>query len=93
MISALLLSLALNSCATTDTENAGVTESPFHDKAYFPVYESHTRDYDIIQNFLTNLKISTTLIDQDFVDAFSDRYEKIFKEKNKFIKAPERNTA
>ncbi len=82
IILGLFFSLGLGSCATTNSKNASVVGSPFSDDAYFPVYKSHTRDYDLIENFLTNLTISTTLMDEDFIEAFSARHEKIFQEKN-----------
>ena len=85
IILGLLISLGLGSCATTNTKNASIVGSPFLDDAYFPVYRSHTRDYDLIENFLTNLSISTTLMDEDFIQAFSERHEKIFREKNVLI--------
>lgn len=87
IILGLLLNLGLGSCATTESKNVSVVESPFSDKAYFPVYKSHTIDYDIVENFLTNLTISTTLIDENFIQAFSLRHEKIFKEKNVVLSA------
>ena len=76
------LLIGLGSCATTNNKNASVVESPFYDKSYYPVYECHTKDYDVIENFFTNFTVSTTMIDDEFYKAFSERSEKIFQEKS-----------
>ena len=93
IIKGLFFGLLLSSCVHTLDKDVGLTESPYEDDKYFPVYDSHTKNYNVVQKFHTNFTLTTTLIDQEFADAFSERYERMYKEKHKLITTADKRAA
>ena len=85
ILAGLLIAISSNSCVSTSSPNLSLTGSIYDDKSYFPVYDSHTKSYNVIQDFMTNLTIATTAIDPEFNEAFSKRYEEIYKEPHDLV--------